>query len=63
LERKGDCQGHLAPVLEEFGVTFSVKHGFDSATSVHDTAEQTKGMDHSLIALYVGDWDPSSASA
>jgi hypothetical protein len=40
-------------------VTFSVKHGFDSATSVHDTAEQTKGMDHSLIALYVGDWDPS----
>ena len=38
---KGTVRGILGPVLEEFGVTFSVKHGFDSATSVHDTAEQT----------------------
>ena len=56
---KGTVRGILAPVLEEFGVTFSVKHGFDSATSVHDTAEQTKDMDRPLIALYCGDWDPS----
>ncbi|MGO9848130.1 MAG: hypothetical protein ACLPKT_16515, partial [Methylocella sp.] len=38
---KGTVRGILGPVLEEFGVTFSVKHGFDSATSVHDTAELT----------------------
>ena len=30
---KGTVRGILAPVLEEFGVTFAVKHGFDSATS------------------------------
>jgi hypothetical protein len=30
---KGTVRGTLAPVLEEYGVTFRVQHGFASATS------------------------------
>jgi hypothetical protein len=56
---KGTVRGILGPVLDEFGVTFSCKHGFDSATIVHETVELTKDLDRPLIALYVGDWDPS----
>jgi hypothetical protein len=56
---KGTVRGVLAPVLEEFAVTFSVKHGFDSATSVNGVAEQTAGSERPLLAFYVGDWDPS----
>jgi hypothetical protein len=54
---KGTVRGTLAPVLDEYGVQFRVMHGFTSATSVHDIAEET--ADEPLIALYVGDWDPS----
>ena len=32
-------------------------HGFSSATTVHDIAEDDDGRD--LIVLYVGDFDPS----
>ena len=32
-------------------------HGFSSATTVHDVAEDDDGRD--LISLYVGDYDPS----
>jgi hypothetical protein len=56
---KGTVRGTLAPVLKEFGVSFSVKHGFDSSTSVHLAAEQTRDLDRPMIVLYVGDWDPS----
>jgi hypothetical protein len=56
---KGTIRGILAPILDEFAVTFSVKHGFDSATSVNAVAEQTAGNDRPLVALYIGDWDPS----
>jgi hypothetical protein len=55
---KGTVRGVLAPVLKEFAVTFSVKHGFDSA-SVNAVAEQTAGNARPLVALYIGDWDPS----
>jgi hypothetical protein len=54
---KGTLRGVLAPVLDEHGVGFRVMHGFGSATVVHNIAD-----DHDrrrLIALYVGDWDPS----
>jgi hypothetical protein len=54
---KGTVRGVLAPVLDEYGVGFRVMHGFGSATSVHDVAEDGDGRD--LIVLYVGDWDPS----
>jgi hypothetical protein len=54
---KGTIRGVLGPVLDEFAVGFRVMHGFSSATVVHDIAED--GDDRDLIALYVGDFDPS----
>jgi hypothetical protein len=54
---KGTVRGVLAPVLDEYAVGFRVMHGFSSATSVHDVAEDDDGRD--LIVLYVGDYDPS----
>lgn len=52
-------RGTLAPVLDQFAVTFRVMHGFGSATAVHQIAAETKELDQPLLALYVGDWDPS----
>ena len=54
---KGTIRGVLAPVLDEFAVGFRVMHGFSSATVVNDIAQGDDGRD--LIALYVGDYDPS----
>jgi hypothetical protein len=54
---KGTVRGVLQPALDEYAVGFRVMHGFSSATSVHDVAEDYDGRD--LIALYVGDFDPS----
>jgi hypothetical protein len=54
---KGTIRGVLAPVLREYAVGFRVMHGFNSATSVHDIAEDDDGRP--LIAFYVGDYDPS----
>jgi len=56
---KGTVRGTLAPVLNEYGVTFRVMHGYGSATSLHDIAEVTAENDKPLTVLYVGDWDPS----
>lgn len=56
---KGTMRGTLAPVLDEYGVTFRVLHGYGSATSLHEIALQTQERDKQLTALYVGDWDPS----
>jgi hypothetical protein len=57
FSEKGTVRGVLAPVLDEYGVGFTPLHGFSSATVAHDLAEDYDGR--SLIALYVGDWDPS----
>jgi hypothetical protein len=54
---KGTVRGTLAPTLEEYGVTFRVMHGYSSATSVHQVAEET--ANEPIKALYAGDWDPS----
>jgi hypothetical protein len=54
---KGTVRGTLAPVLEEYGVTFRVMHGYSSATAIWQIAQET--ADETRIALYVGDWDPS----
>jgi hypothetical protein len=54
---KGTVRGVLSPVLDRYGVGFRVMHGFSSATVVHDVAEYDDGRD--LVALYVGDYDPS----
>jgi hypothetical protein len=56
---KGTVRGTLAPVLEEYGVTFRVMHGYASATVVHEVAEQRLADPRPMTALYVGDWDPS----
>jgi hypothetical protein len=58
---KGTVRGVLAPVLNEYGVGFRPFHGFDSATEVHDISldNDDAGGGRSLIALYVGDYDPS----
>jgi hypothetical protein len=57
---KGTMRGTLAPVLQDFGLTFRVMHGFTSATTAHDVAQliQDEG-ERSVLIFYVGDWDPS----
>src|SRR6516165_9141195 len=50
---KGTVRGTLAPVLEEYGVTFRVMHGYSSATAVRQIADET--ANRPIIALYVGD--------
>lgn len=54
---KGTVRGVLQPVLDEYAVGFRVMHGFTSATTVYDAAQDDDGRD--LIVLYVGDYDPS----
>lgn len=54
---KGTFRGTLAPVLKEYGVAFRVQHGFGSATSIHEAAEDSR--ERGYIVLYVGDHDPS----
>jgi hypothetical protein len=54
---KGTVRGVLAPVLDQYAVGFLPVHGFSSATSAHDVAQDDDGRP--LIVLYVGDFDPS----
>jgi hypothetical protein len=54
---KGTVRGVLKRVLDEYGVGFRVMHGFSSATSVYEVAQSND--ERPLIALYVGDFDPS----
>jgi hypothetical protein len=56
---KGTVRGMLAPVLEDYGVTFRVSHGYASATMVKEAADESASDDREFIVLYVGDWDPS----
>lgn len=56
---KDTVSGVLGPVLDEFAVPFRVNRGFTSATAAHDIAEETADATEPLIALYVGDYDPS----
>lgn len=54
---KGTVRGTLEPVLQEFGVTLRVMHGYGSATVLNEVARETQ--DRALTVLYIGDWDPS----
>jgi hypothetical protein len=54
---KGTVRGVLRPVLDHYAVGFNPVHGFNSATSMHDAAEDYDGRE--VIVLYVGDLDPS----
>jgi hypothetical protein len=56
---KGTVRGTLGPVLDEYGVTFRVMHGYASATVINELAVLSGSIDKHFIALYVGDWDPS----
>ena len=56
---KGTIRGTLAPVLEEYGVTFRVMHGYGSATVINQVAVESQRSEKTLSVLYVGDWDPS----
>jgi hypothetical protein len=56
---KGTVRGTIGPVLNEYGITFRVMHGYASATVVNDIADFSNNDEKPLIALYVGDWDPS----
>lgn len=59
---KGTVRGTLAPVLDELGVVLRVMHGFSSATVVNDIAQESVNGDVPMIALYIGDFDPSGMS-
>ena len=54
---KGTVRGVLAPVLNDLGVGFRVMHGFASATTIYDVAQDDNGKP--LVAIYIGDLDPS----
>jgi hypothetical protein len=54
---KGTVRGVLKPVLDRYAVGFNPVHGFNSATAVHDAAEDNDGRE--VVVLYVGDFDPS----
>jgi hypothetical protein len=56
---KGTIRGTLAPVLDEYGVTFRVMHGYTSATTAYQVAEESRSGDRVLTVFYLGDWDPS----
>jgi hypothetical protein len=56
---KGTLRGTLAPVLDSFGVTFRVLHGYSSKTVAHDVAEESLDNENPLLVFYCGDWDPS----
>ena len=55
---KGTVRGVLNKVLRKYAVDFQVMHGFSGATTVCGLAQD--GDDgRPLVALYVGDYDPS----
>jgi hypothetical protein len=56
---KGTVRGTLAPVLDEYGVTFRVMHGYGSATAIRQIADEIDDEPLPFLPLYVGDWDPS----
>lgn len=56
---KGTIRGTLATVLDQYGITFRVMHGYGSATALYGIAQETAGNPKPLTVLYVGDWDPS----
>ncbi len=56
---KGTVRGTLAPVLNEYAITFRVMRGFGGASAVHEIAEESAGFSKPFLVFYVGDFDPS----
>ena len=50
---KGTVRGTVAPVLNEYGVTFRVMHGYGSATSIHGIAQETLDSTKPITVLYI----------
>jgi hypothetical protein len=59
ISEKSTVRGTLAPVLEEYGVTFRSWHGYVSATKAHELAGEIQRSTQPRVLLYLGDWDPS----
>ncbi|HEY2918249.1 MAG TPA: hypothetical protein VGK77_04555 [Candidatus Binatia bacterium] len=59
ISEKATVAGILRPVLGEYGVPFLAVHGFNSATKMHDLAEEISRDERLTVLLYVGDYDPS----
>jgi hypothetical protein len=59
VSEKGTIGGVVRPVLRRFAVDFQVMHGYGSATSIYDTAQESLTDDRYLEILYIGDFDPS----
>ena len=56
---KGTVRGVLQPTLDTYGVAFRPMHGYASATAINDISQVINDDPRPLMALYVGDWDPS----
>lgn len=56
---KATISGTLAPILNTYGVTFRVMHGYGSSTALHEAAVESRASETPLTVLYVGDYDPS----
>lgn len=56
---KGTVRGTVSSILNAYGVTFRVMHGFGSATALNDVAATSRASTKPLTALYVGDFDCS----
>jgi hypothetical protein len=59
ISEKATVAGVLRPVLDEYGVPFFAVHGFNSATKMHELAEEIATDERRTVILYVGDYDPS----
>ena len=56
---KGTVRGVLWPILAKWGVGFRVMHGFSSSTCIWDVSTNDYNDNRPLVALYIGDFDPS----
>lgn len=59
ISEKATVRGILNPVVMHYGVNFLPVHGFNSATKMHDLAQDIATDHRRTVLLYVGDYDPS----
>lgn len=59
ISEKSTVSGILRPILEQYGVPFFSAHGFNSATKVHELAEEMQADGREYVFVYCGDRDPS----
>src|SRR5262249_36172247 len=54
ISEKATVAGILRPVLDQYGVPFFAAHGFNSATKVHELAQEVQADKRRHVFLYVG---------